>query len=270
MCSVDKRLDLGEGIAVRVLLVVAAFAVLYGCGKERLPVENHEQAVAAEGPTPASEPKPVPDQSSQGATLQSYFDRMSILLLDEGLDGAFEGGAKGDREVRTLARARTLAALEELDPAHKGQVMRFLVDASLVQGAPGEEPVISLIGANLEGVDLTYSTRGDTRPYASAPVPDLSSADLTYADLSGADLSGADLSGIVMLGTRLVGADLRGANLDGTVLNDANLSGANLSGVTGKSAEQLEGQSSSLKGAIMPDGRKYEEWLEDEGSGAEE
>jgi uncharacterized protein YjbI with pentapeptide repeats len=169
-----------------------------------------------------------------------------------------------------LARTRTLAALEELDPAHKGQVMRFLVDASLVQGAPGEEPVISLIGANLEGVDLTYPTPGDTRPYASAPVPDLSSADLTYADLSGADLSGADLSGIVMLGTRLVGADLRGANLDGTVLNDANLSGANLSGVTGKSAEQLEGQSSSLKGAIMPDGRKYEEWLEDEGSGAEE
>jgi uncharacterized protein YjbI with pentapeptide repeats len=254
MCSVDKRLDLGEGIAVRVLLVVAAFAVLYGCGKESLPVEKQEQAVAEEGSTPASEPKPVPDHSSQGATLQSYFDRMSFLLLDEGLDGASEGGAKGDREVRTLARARTLAALEELAPTHKGQVMLFLVDASLVQGAPGEEPVISLIGANLEGVDLTYSTPDDTRPYASAPVADLSSADLTYADLSG-----ADLRGIVMHSTRLVGADLRGAQLDGTVLNDANLSGANLSGVTGKSAEQLEGQSSSLKGAIMPDGRKYEE-----------
>jgi hypothetical protein len=255
MCSVDKRLDLGEGIAVRVLLVVAAFvAVLYGCGKESLPVEKQEQAVAAEGSTPASEPKPVLDHSSQGALLQSYFDRMSILLLDEGLDGASEGGAKGDREVRTLARARTLAALEELDPTHKGQVMRFLVDASLVQGAPGEEPVISLIGADLSGVDLTYSAPGDTQPHASAPVPDLSRADLTYADLSG-----ADLSGIVMVGTRLVGADLGGANLDGTALNDANLSGADLSGVTGKSAEQLEGQSSSLKGAIMPDGTKYEE-----------
>jgi hypothetical protein len=251
-------------MAVRVLLLVAAFAVLYGCAQESQPVEKREQAVVAEGSTPASGPKPVPDQLSQDATLQAYFDRMSILLLDEGLDGAFEG-TKGDREVRTLARARTLVALEGLDPTHKGQVMRFLVDASLVQGAPGEEPVISLIGANLEGVDLTYSTPGDTQPHASAPVADLSSADLTYADLSG-----ADLSGIVMLGTRLVGADLRGAQLDGTVLNDANLSGANLSGVTGKSAEQLEGQSSSLKGAIMPDGRKYEEWLKDEGSGAEE
>ena len=164
-----------------------------------------------------------------------------------------------------LARARTLAALEGLDPAHKRQVVLFLVEASLVQGAPGEEPVIDLIGADLEGVDLTYSAPSDAQPYASAPVPDLSSADLTYSDLSG-----ANLSGIVMLGTRLVGADLGGANLNGTVLNDANLSGANLSGVTGKSAEQLEGQSSSLKGAIMPDGSKYEEWLKGEGSGAED
>ena len=252
-------------MAVRVLLVAAACAVLYGCGKERVPVEKQEQAVAAERSAPASEPKPVPDQSSQEATLQAYFDQMSILLLDEGLDGAFEGGAKGDREVRTLARARTLAALEGLDPAHKRQVMLFLVDASLVQNRPGEDPVVSLIGADLEGVDLTYSAPSDAQPYASAPVPDLSSADLTYSDLSG-----ANLSGIVMLGTRLVGTDLRGAHLNGTVLYDANLSGANLEHATGTTADPLDGQAASLKGAIMPDGRKYEEWLEDEGSGAEE
>jgi uncharacterized protein YjbI with pentapeptide repeats len=247
-------------MAVRVLLVAAAFAVLYGCAQERQPVEKQEQAVAAERSTPASKPKPVPDQSSQDATLQAYFDQMSILLLDKGLNGAFEGGAKGDREVRTLAQARTLAALERLDPAHKRQVMLFLVDASLVQNRPGEDPVVSLIGADLEGVDLTYPAPGDAQPYASVPVLDLSSADLTYADLSG----------IVMQDARLVGADLSGANLNSTVLNDANLSGANLSGVTGKTAEQLDGQAASLKGAIMPDGRKYEEWLKGEGSGAED
>ncbi len=138
--------------------------------------------------------------------------------------------------------------------------MQFLVDASLVQNAPGTDPVISLIGADLSGVDLTYSAPGDAQPHASVPVLDLSSADPTHADPSG-----ANLSGIVMHGARLAGADLSGANLNGTVLYDANLSG-----VTGKSAEQLDGQSSSLKGAIMPDGRKYEEWLEDEGSGAED
>jgi hypothetical protein len=127
-------------MAVRVLLVVAAFAVLYGCAQERQPVEKHEQAVAAERSAPASEPDPSnADQLSQDATLQAYFDRMSILLLDEGLNGASEG-TKGDREVRALARARTLAALEELAPTHKGQVMLFLVDASLVQGAPERSP----------------------------------------------------------------------------------------------------------------------------------
>jgi uncharacterized protein YjbI with pentapeptide repeats len=244
-------------MAVRVLLVVAC-VVLYGGGKERLPVEKREQAVAAERSAPASEPKPVPDQSSQEATLQAYFDQMSILLLDKGLNGAFEGGAKGDREVRTLAR--TLAALERLDPTHKRQIIQFLVDASLVQNAPGEEPVISLIGADLEGVDLTYSAPDDAQPYASVPVLDLSSA----------DLSGANLSGIVMHGARLVGTDLRGAHLNGTVLYDANLSGANLEHATGTTADQVDVQAASLKGAIMPDGHKYEEWLEDEGSGAEE
>jgi uncharacterized protein YjbI with pentapeptide repeats len=250
-------------MAVRVLLVVVAFAVLYGCDQEGSPVVAQE--AGAERSAPSSEPQPLPDQSSQEAALQAYFDRMSTLLLDEGLDGAIEDGAnKGNREVRALARARTLAALEGLDPARKRLVMQFLVEASLVQNAPGEEPVMGLIGADLSGVDLTYSAPGDAQPYAAVPVLDLSSADLTYADLSGADL------GIVMHGTRLVGADLRSADLNGAVIQDANLSGANLSGVTGKTAEQLDGQAGSLEGAIMPDGRKYEEWLKDEGGGAED
>ncbi len=141
--------------------------------------------------------------------------------------------------MRTLARARTLAALERLDPARKRLLVLFLMEASLVQNAPREEPVIGLVGA------------------------DLSSADLTYADLSGADL------GIVMHGTRLVGADLRGADLSGAVIHDANLSGANLEHATGKTAEQLDGQAGSLEGAIMPDGRKYEDEPKDEGSAAE-
>jgi hypothetical protein len=235
-------------MAVRVLLVLGAFALLCGCAREGTPAES-------QGGTPA----PEPSQSSQDERLEAYIDRMTTLLRDESLDGAFENGEKGDREVRVLAETRTLATLEALDAAHKRQVMLFLVDASLVQGAPGEEPVLRLIGADLRGVDLTYSTPGDTQPYASAPVPDLSSAELTYADLRS-----ADLSGIVMQNTRLVGADLRDANLTSTVLNDANLSGANLSNATGKTADQLDGQAASLRGAIMPDGRRYEDRLQDE------
>jgi uncharacterized protein YjbI with pentapeptide repeats len=245
-------------MTLRILLVLAAFAVLYSCGQESSRVARQEQATGVERSAPA----PASDQQAQDAALQTYFDQMSTLLLDKGLNGAFEGGTKANREVRTLARARTLAALERLDPARKRLVMEFLVEASLVQSAPGEEPVMSLLGADLSGVDLTYSAPGDAQPYAAVPVADLSSADLTYADLSG-----ADLSGIVMHGTRLVGADLRGAHLDGAILHDANLSGANLRDATGKTAEQLDGQASSLEGAIMPNGQKYEDWLKSKGRG---
>ena len=247
-------------MAVRVLLVVAAFAVLYGCGREGSPVEAQETGV--DRSSPSSEPQPLPDQSSQDALLQAYLDQMSTLMLDKGLSGAIEEGAnKDNREVRTLARMRTLAALERLDPARKRLVVLFLMEASLIQNAPGDEPVIGLIGADLSGVDLTYSAPGAAQPYAGVPVADLSSADLTYADLSGAAL------GVVMHGTRLVGADLRGADLDGAIIHDANLSGANLEHATGKTADQLDGQAGSLEGAIMPDGQKYEDWLKDKGGG---
>ena len=164
-----------------------------------------------------------------------------------------------------------LAALEGLDPARKRLAVLFLMEASLIQNAPGEEPVIGLVGADLSGVDLTHSAPGDAQPYASVPVADLSSADLTYADLTYADLTYTDLSGanlgVVMHGTSLVGADLRGADLSGAVIHDANLSGANLSGAKGKTAEQLDGQAGSLEGAIMPDGRKYGDWLKGKGGG---
>jgi uncharacterized protein YjbI with pentapeptide repeats len=51
------------------------------------------------------------------------------------------------------------------------------------------------------------------------------------------------------------------------VIYDANLSGANLRHATGKSAEQPDGQASSLEGAIMPNGQKYEDWLGSNGRG---
>jgi hypothetical protein len=44
-------------------------------------------------------------------------------------------------------------------------------------------------------------------------------------------------------------------------LNGADLSEVNLSNSWGLSAEELEQQAKSLKGATMPDGQKYEDWL---------
>jgi uncharacterized protein YjbI with pentapeptide repeats len=154
-------------VTLRILLVLVAFAVLYGCGQESSPIETREQAAGEERSAPASDPQPVPDQQSQDEALQTYFDQMSTLPIDEDL-----GDANGDRAVRTLARARTLTVLEKLDPTHKRQVMQFLVDASLVQSA-------------LSGIVM----HGTRRVGA-----DLRDANLNGTILHDANLSGANLS----------------------------------------------------------------------------
>ena len=61
--------------------------------------------------------------------------------------------------------------------------------------------------------------------------------------------------------TNLSGATLREAQFYNAWLNGVNLSGADLKGAKGIPNEELEQQAFSLKGATMPDGQKYEEWL---------
>jgi uncharacterized protein YjbI with pentapeptide repeats len=167
----------------------------------------------------------IEDQRAQDATLQAYLDAMETLIVEHHLRNS-----KADSEVRTLAQARTTTTVERLDGYRKGQVLQFLAEAKLIERADERNAVISLREVDLGEVDAR-------------------SIDLSGADLSGADLSGADLSG----------ADLRGAYLRGAVLRDAVLSNAYLKDAT-ITEEQLE-QAESLKGATMPNGQKYEDWL---------
>ncbi len=67
------------------------------------------------------------------------------------------------------------------------------------------------------------------------------------------DLRGANLSNAKLFMADLAGADLQGVKLHGAYLRRANLEGANVT------IEQLA-MAQSLQDAIMPDGRKYEEW----------
>ena len=59
--------------------------------------------------------------------LQTYFDRMTELMLDKGLRRS-EPGA----EVRDIARVRTLTVLWGLDGERKGDLLRFLLEAHLI------------------------------------------------------------------------------------------------------------------------------------------
>lgn len=76
---------------------------------------------------------------------------------------------------------------------------------------------------------------------------------LIDGSLKGVDLSRANLSN-----AKLFRADLEGANFERTKLNNAFLKQANLRNAN-ITIEQLA-TVGNLEGAIMPDGRKYEEW----------
>ena len=97
-------------------------------------------------------------------------------------------------ETRSVARARTLAALKNLNGPRKGILLQFLYEGGLINNQQSSDkiqnPIIDLSGADLSDASLRNTT-------------------LRNADLSNANLSGADLSGAV-----LIDANLNAANLN--------------------------------------------------------
>jgi membrane protein implicated in regulation of membrane protease activity len=193
------------------------------------------------------------DRSRQAA-LQTYLDRITILLRDKWRES---GG--GFLEANII-RAQTLTVLRQLDGERRGLLLRFLYESGLiVKPKKGwrHRALVDLRRADMRGAFLmTWANL--IRADLSGVV--LSGADLTWANLSGANLSGAVLSEAVLDRTNLSGADLSGANLSGANLSGANLSGANLTGVNliGAKVTWIQlAQAKSLEGATLPDGTKY-------------
>jgi uncharacterized protein YjbI with pentapeptide repeats len=173
------------------------------------------------------------EQASDEA-IQTYFDQMSALLIEEDLRTSPE-----DSEARTLARSRTLTILSRLDPQRRSGIFEFLLEAKLIQRTeqtthvidlnawnksasgisfPNKNPVINLGGANLSGVSVPADTN-------------LSFADLSGANLSEANLSEANISTAYLTATNLHNANLSRATLSYSDLGLADLSGVNLSDV---------------------------------------
>jgi len=129
--------------------------------------------------------------------------------------------------VHTLAQARTSTVILRLDAEHNESVTRFLSNSGLAESSEASPRL-------LREITLLHATLGD----AYLPEADLSRADLRGTNLSGAVLYGSDLS-------------------------EAVLENADLSGAKGITNEELEQQASSLEGATMPNGQKYEDWIKD-------
>jgi hypothetical protein len=174
-------------------LITVLFTVLQEIRQDRIEDRRAESALEIE------------EQRAQDVALQDYRDQMGNLLVNK--DRPLRQSKEGD-EVRTLARARTVTVLERMDPSRKGQIVRFLSEAGLVQRVEGE-PIIGLDEANLGGADLGGA--------------DLRGAYLYFADLEGADLRDANLEGALLEGARGIGKEQlakQAKNLRGATMPD--------------------------------------------------
>jgi hypothetical protein len=181
----------------------------------------------------------IAQERNEEAELQTYFDRMSELMLTHAL--RTPSTALHNSTASTIARARTLAVLRSIkSPVRKGSIVRFLYESELINKG---DTAINLSGADLRKADLD---RANLR-WANLHKANLSEANLFEAILTDADLSSAtmhkttlchaDLQRTNLIFTYLIGADLRRAilsektNLGGTILDKATLKGVVRNGV---------------------------------------
>jgi uncharacterized protein YjbI with pentapeptide repeats len=209
------------------------------------------------------------DRRAQDEALQAYLDQMSGMLIPYSKDLPSLYKARPGDSLSSVARARTLTVLPRLDGDRKARVVQFLYESGLI--AKGR-PILDLGGADLSRANLS----GAYLIYANLDRANLSGAYLGRILLGGSKLRKADLRGADLYRANLAEADLsdgnlRGADLRDAILEDANLSYADLRRADLRGAD-LRGAALSdvpfMRGATMPNGQKYEDWLKDkEGSG---
>lgn len=175
--------------------------------------------------------------------LQSYLDRISEILINSKVN-SLDPSDPSLELIKDIVRTRTLTLLRSLDGdgERKGAVIRFLVDADLINSyLTLDLSAANLRGAKLGGVNLSraYLSNVDLSN-ADLSNADLSNTDLSNADLSNTDLSNADLTSAQMYSSRLNNANLTEAELTSAKLNGADFRNAKLSGVTGLERDQAE------------------------------
>jgi uncharacterized protein YjbI with pentapeptide repeats len=171
----------------------------------------------------------IAQDREQEQSLQTYFDRMSELLLNHQLRES-----ENDSEQRSIARSRTLTTLRRLNPERKGALLLFLYEAGLIKK---DVVVVPLVEANLTYANLTSANLINANleranlAHANLVYVYLINANLKRANLAHANLEHANLTGANLMVANLTGTYLAGAYLAGADLRRATLVGANLVGV---------------------------------------
>jgi hypothetical protein len=107
-------------------IVVAGATLLFGIQQANLANQQHENDQKIANQQHEADQKQALDQQ-QAAILQTYIDNIQDLLLNHDLLKS-----KPTDDVAILARARTLTALQGLDPGRKGSLVQFLYEAQLI------------------------------------------------------------------------------------------------------------------------------------------
>jgi len=182
------------------LFIVPIILAIGGFWFSQIQKHNEQKAIEQREKTD----REAVSENQREAALQTYFDRMSELLLKEQLSKS-----KRDDEIQIIARTRTLTVLNGLDSTRKKSLLRFLQESGLIR-RNADISVLNMEGADLGGAELDQ-------------------IDLKNADLHGTNLSGAHLDRVDLRGANLLGAILNEANLRDSYLSGANLSKADLS-----------------------------------------
>jgi uncharacterized protein YjbI with pentapeptide repeats len=223
--------DVAELLIVPLTLAVVAYAFSRYQRREDHEIASErretDQQIAAD--ERATEREIARDRNEE-AELQTYFDRMSELMLTHKLRPQLERNENEETDTTNcetasiIARARTLAILRSMQsPIRKASVLRFLYESRLIDRG---STVVDLRGADLRRANLREAN--------------LSGADLGETDLGGADLCEARLHGATLREAILRGAKLRRANLTRADLSKATLQGATLYGATLRGAKLHE------------------------------
>ena len=178
----------------------------------------------------AEEQRERDTERAREATLRTYLDRVTNLILEHNLQNSAEGSPQ-----RAVAHAQTFAALRTLDGPRKRVLLQFLKESQLINR---DKPIISLHLADLTSVEISHA--------------DLSGADLRGVTLRGADLRNANLRNSDFTEAVLTNANLRNSDLTEAILTNANLHNSDLRDAV-VTKEQLD-SASDLYGALLPRG----------------
>ena len=192
------------------------------------------------------------DDRRKHEAFKDYLDDITALFLSDNWERAVQekrNHQTDNQKVFAIAKARTLAALNELDKERQIQLIQFLSESRELANFtfPGRGLDLEgakLIGVNLEGADLYQANLEGATLYEVS----LKGANPDQANLEGAKLISANLEGVTLISINLEGATMESVNLEGAKLISANLEGAilDLSSLEGATLYQANLENAAL------------------------